>query len=320
MNILDELKPLDDLALPDTNLSSPASSRKKLRPEAIMGIIAGLSAVLLLVMVILCWPYFTANEDPEAPRHAPQIQVTEPPLFLEPTISVAEPEAPTISPEKNPFDRNDFQYNDRNFLLLQNLPSSPGIDVSGWQGDINWNKVKASGIEFAFVRVGYRGYESGKLTEDAFGQANLDGAAAVGLKVGAYFFSQALTIQEVDQEINYMLYLIGDRKLDLPLVLDWEIPAANARTANMDRRTLTDLQLHFIKEMKKRGLEAMVYFNWHQSENLYYLDELEDAPFWLAMYQDRMTFPWKVEYWQYTDKGRVPGIDGPVDINVYMPD
>ena len=71
--------------------------------------------------------------------------------------------------------------------------------------------------------------------------------------------------------------------------------------------------------MKKMGVQPMVYFNWHQSENLYYLSGLEDYPFWLALYQDRMTYPWKVEMWQWTSSGKVPGIQGNVDINVFMP-
>lgn len=320
MNFLEELEKMeeDDLLSPDAPSSALPSVGP--RPEIVMGIIACFSAVLLIVVLVLCRPYFAVNDDPEAPRHNPQIQASEAQEFYTPTVPQAEPENPTIPPEKNPFDRNDFQYNSRNYLLLQNLPSCAGVDVSAWQGEIDWQKVKKSGIEFAFIRIGFRGYESGKLNEDAYGQANLDGAAEAGLKVGAYFFSQALTTQEVDQEIAYMLELIGDRKLDLPLVLDWEIPASNARTAKMDRRTLTDLQLHFISEMQERGMTPLIYFNQHMSQNLYYLNELEAAPFWLAMYQDRMTYPWKVEYWQYTDKGRVPGINGPVDLNVYMPD
>lgn len=320
MDFLKELEKMEENDLPSPNPLSPAPRPGGLRPEAIMGIIAALSAVLLIVMLVLCRPYFTVDDDPEAPKHDPQFPSAQSQEFLEPTISQEDPEDPTIPPEKNPFDRNDFQYNSRNYLLLQNLPSSVGVDVSKWQGEIDWQKVKEAGIEFAFIRIGVRGYESGKLSEDEYGQANLDGAAAAGLKVGAYFFSQALNIKEVDQEIAFMLEIIGDRQLDLPLVLDWEIPTADARTAKMDRRTLTGLQLHFISEMQTRGITPMVYFNWHQSENLYYLNELEEAPFWLALYQDRMTYPWKVEYWQYTDKGKVPGINGPVDINVYMPD
>ena len=87
----------------------------------------------------------------------------------------------------------------------------------------------------------------------------------------------------------------------------------------MDARTLTDIQLHYCKTITDKGYEPMIYFNWHQSENLYYLSELEEYPFWLALYQDRMTYPWKVEMWQWTCTGRVPGINGDVDINVYMP-
>jgi GH25 family lysozyme M1 (1,4-beta-N-acetylmuramidase) len=156
--------------------------------------------------------------------------------------------------------------------------------------------------------------------EDKYAKDNLKGAKEAGLRVGAYFFSQALTIKETDQEIAYMLDILGSTKLDMPLVLDWEIPADSARTKNMDARTLTDIQRHFCAQVEKKGYTPMVYFNWHQSENLYYLSELEDYPFWLALYQDRMTYPWKVEMWQYSDKGKVPGIQGNVDLNVYMPD
>ena len=309
---------LEDLEV--INKTNSAPRKEALRPESVMGILALACALLVAVLLVLSWPKMNMQEDPQSPALRNPVQQTEAVEFLEPTISETQPEYPTIPPEKNPFDRNDFQYNNHNFLLLQNLPSSPGVDVSAWQGEIDWQKVKGAGIEFAFVRIGYRGYESGKLNEDEYGIANLEGAAAAGLKVGAYFFSQALSTKEVDQEIAYILKLLDGRNLDLPIVLDWEIPAANARTAKMDRRTLTDLQIHFIQEMKALGMEPMVYINWHQSENLYYLNELEDAPFWLALYQDRMTFPWKVEYWQYTDKGQVPGINGPVDLNVYMPD
>lgn len=145
------------------------------------------------------------------------------------------------------------------------------------------------------------------------------GATKAGLKIGAYFFSQALNIQEVEEEMTFMLNILGDYTLDMPIVLDWEIPASDARTANgMDARTLTDLQRHFCGNMKRKGYRPMVYFNWHQSETLYYLSELEDYEFWLALYQDRMTYPWRVEMWQYSDSGSVPGINGPVDLNVYL--
>ena len=193
-------------------------------------------------------------------------------------------------------------------------------DLSSYQGDIDWKMVKASGIDFAIIRLGYRGYESGKLVEDAYARKNLEGAAAAGLKVGAYFFSQALNTKEADEELEFMLEILGEQYLAMPLVLDWEIPTSSARSARMDARTLTDIQLHFCKKASDLGYQPMVYFNWHQSENLYFLHELEDYPFWLALYQDRMTYPWDVEMWQYTSSGSVAGIKGDVDLNLYFPD
>jgi len=301
----------------------PPRSRR-LRPEGILAIIAAAAALLLLAAFLLSRPYFPDEEDPELLLHQLQemAQATAPPqeTYLEPTVPETEPENPTIPPDRNPYDQYDFQYNRHNYLLLQNLESYPGVDVSAFQGKIDWKKVKNSGIDFAMIRLGYRGYESGKLVEDEYAKDNLKGAKEAGLRIGAYFFSQALNINETDEEIRYMLKILGNTQLDMPIVLDWEIPANTARTRNMDATTLTDIQRHFCGQMRNKGYQPMIYFNWHQSEHLYTLHDLEEYPFWLALYQDRMTYPWKVEMWQYTDKGRVPGINGNVDLNVYMPD
>ena len=301
-------------------INSLRTRQRGIRPEIIMGIVAIIAAVLLAVVFVFSMPYMFRDEDPETAK-LENVRQTEPEehVILEPTISETEPENPTIPPDRNPYNRYDFQYNRNNYLLLQNVDSSPGVDVSAHQGPIDWQAVKNSGIEFAIIRLGYRGYGSGKLVEDEYAKQNLQAAKEAGLKIGAYFFSQALDIKEADEEIQFMLNMLADVYLDMPIVLDWEIPAEDARTKDMDARTLTDIQLHFCGQMKKMGLQPMVYFNWHQSENLYYLSELEAYPFWLALYQDRMTYPWKVEMWQWTSSGKVPGIQGNVDINVYMP-
>jgi len=294
--------------------------RRRIRPEWVMAGIALLAAAALGVTAALSRPFFLRDEDPmELPSY--HMAADEPEeTFLEPTGSGTETENPTIPPDRNPYDRFDFQYDRNNYLLLQNVVSYPGVDVSAYQGKIDWHRVAASGIRFAIVRLGYRGYGSGKLVEDEYAKRNLDGASEAGLQVGAYFFSQALNEQEVDEEIDFMLKTLGEQYLSMPIILDWEIPTADARTAGkMDARTLTDLQLYFCRKMKERGYQPMVYFNWHQSEELYLLSELEEYPFWLALYQDRMTYPWKVEMWQYSCTGRVPGISGDVDLNVYMP-
>ncbi len=347
---------LPELVLPEKE--APVRPRKT-RAEFVMALIAGAAALILAAVALLCIPYYGKNEDPEelpqhhqenlAPTTLPPAETEAPPQPENPTIppqrnlydrndfqynrqnylvlqnlesypGVDVSAHQTIPPQRNLYDRNDFQYNRQNYLVLQNLESYPGVDVSAHQGAIDWRRVRASGIEFALIRLGYRGYGSGKLVKDDYAEKNLEGAKAAGLKVGAYFFSQALNIREVDEEIDFMLEILGEHTLDMPIILDWEIPAEDARTAGkMDARTLTDLQLHFCKEMVRRGYKPMIYFNWHQSENLYNLSELEDYPFWLALYQDKMTYPWQVDMWQYSDKGRVPGISGNVDLNVYMP-
>ena len=300
--------------------------RRAVRPELIMVVIALLCAVLLAVTIILSLPYMRSeslsaetvpsqaastepDEDPEAYRHQGNQAEAEP----LPTIE------PIIEPEANPYGRLDFQYDRNNYLYCLRQESYPGVDVSAFQKDIDWQKVKDSGIRFAMLRLGYRGYESGKLVEDEYIQQNLEQTKAIGMPIGAYFFSQALTIKEVDEEIDFMLKILGDYQLHMPIVLDWEIPTADARTAQMDARTLTALQEYFCKTMTEKGFTPMVYFNWHQSNTLLYLNELEDYPFWLALYGSRMTYPYHVEMWQYTDSGRVPGIQGGVDLNVYMP-
>ena len=294
---------------------------QRVRPEIILGIIAAAAAVLVAVMAVLCLPYYFENDDPEVYVHQNGLNLLPP---AEETEAPTEPEEtvePTIPPELNPYGRLDFQYDRHNYLYCLRQDSWPGVDVSAFQGTIDWEKVAASGIKFAMVRLGYRGYgKAGRMVADEYAQANLQGAKDAGLQVGAYFFSQALSIEEADEEIEFMLEILGDFPLDMPIILDWEqITVEGSRSLQMDARTLTDIQLHFCKTMTEMGYQPMIYFNWYQSTRLMYLHELEEYPFWLALYQDRMTYPYRVEMWQYTDKGRVPGIDGDVDFNVYMP-
>lgn len=303
----------------------------KIRTEHVLVGIALACTVLLVWMVILCKPYFPTQVPPETQPNTlsevqPEVPEEEDPEVLlhqqtEPSEEAPEETAePTIPPEANPYGKLDFQYNRNNYLYSLKTDSYPGIDVSAFQGNIDWEQVRASGIEFAIIRLGYRGYgKSGKLVEDEYAQDNLKGATEAGLPIGAYFFSQALSIEEADEEIEFMLEILGDYELEMPIILDWEIPVDTARTANMDGRTLTDIQLHFCSVMEKKGYQPMVYFNWHMSSRLLNLHELEAYPFWLALYQDRMTYPYRVEMWQYTDKGRVPGIEGNVDLNIYIP-
>lgn len=238
----------------------------------------------------------------------------------DPKVMATEPPAPTYAPPaSNPYGPEDFAQVD-GYLACVTGPYSMGVDVSEYQGDIDWEKVKSAGVEFAFIRVGGRGWgEEGRLYADGGAQEYYEGAKAAGLEVGAYFFSQAVSVAEAMEEARFALSLMEGWELDLPVVFDWEYVSADARTANVKARTLTDCTLAFCNVIEDAGLEAMVYFNPSQGRDLLYLEELTIYPFWLAMYEAPMNYPYEVEYWQYTETGSVPGIYGKADINLRLP-
>lgn len=291
-------------------------SRKPLRAEWILAIIAGSLAVIALVLTLVALPYFGQKPQDEDPQELLQggHAETMPPLPTE------VPGETLPEPEKNPYGQLDFQYEGW-YLGCIKAGTIPGVDVSYYQGEIDWEKVKESGIEFAMIRLGYRGYgEEGKLVEDKLAFRNIEGALDAGLQVGIYFFSQAITVEEAVEEAEFVLERIEKYHITMPVVYDWEYISAEARTANMDRRTLTDCYMAFCDKITEAGYTPMAYFNTYQSRQLMNLYELEDYPFWLALYSDRMTYPYRVEMWQYTDSGRVPGIESPVDINLFFVD
>ncbi len=259
----------------------------------VLGIIAG-----ILVLTLVCSLIFGEPEPVEPPPET--TEATLPP------------------PEANIYDAEDFAY-DGDYLTCIAGESIRGIDVSEFQRKVDWQAVKNSGVEFVMLRVGFRGYGSGKLNADAYAIANYRGAKAAGLKIGLYFFSQAITPAEAREEANYLLGFTDGWELDMPVVFDWEYIKADARTGNMDARTLTDCTIAFCETIQAAGLEPMVYFNKNQAKNLMHLEELVEYPFWLAWYSDQMDYPYYVEMWQYTDSGKVDGIKGNVDINLLMP-
>lgn len=190
-----------------------------------------------------------------------------------------------------------------------------GIDVSSHQGEVDWDLVAQSGIEFAMVRLGYRGYDSGTLHIDEYARKNLEGARAAGLRIGAYFFSQAVTAEEARQEAALALQVLDGMPLDLPLVYDWEYVSPQARTGDMDEDTLLACVEGFCTSLG--DYQPMIYFNKELSRTLLDLDKLEQYPFWLAQYREELDFPYTVQMWQYTDQGVVDGIDGYVDRDRY---
>jgi len=177
--------------------------------------------------------------------------------------------------------------------------------------------VKAAGMEFAMIRLGWRGNTEGNIGEDSTAAANYRGAKDAGMQVGGYFFSQAVTAEEAVEEAEFVLEMIKDWKMDLPIVFDWE-DAGGTRPVGMDPRTLTDCAKAFCQTIENAGYEAMVYTNWNQAFYDLYLEELAEYDLWLAMYEADMEFPYKIDMWQYSCTGSVPGVEGPVDLNIYF--
>ncbi len=223
----------------------------------------------------------------------------------------------TLLPE-NPFAPADFAYAG-DYLTCLTAPSVRGIDISTHQKEIDFQQVKEAGFEFVMIRLGYRGSIEGLLLEDEWAQRNYQGAKAAGLKVGAYFFSQSISREEAIEEANYAMQLMSGWELDMPLVYDWEYLQDTYRNAHVDARMLTDFTKAFCETVEQAGYEAMVYFNPSLARDRLYLEELTDYSFWLAMYTEDMDFPHRVDMWQYTCEGAVPGIVGNVDINLYFP-
>lgn len=221
-------------------------------------------------------------------------------------------------PEANPIGLGDFALMG-DYLSCLTAPSVLGIDVSEWQAEVDWQQVKAAGVEFAMIRAGWRGSEKGVLAEDTYAQINYAGAAEAGVQVGVYFFSQAISVEEAVEEAGYLLEIIKDWKLDMPVVYDWEFISEDSRTGNLDARTLTDCTKAFCDTIAKAGYTPMVYFNADQSFERMYLRELTQYGFWLAQYDTVLNYPYKIDMWQYTETGAVPGISGNVDINLYFP-
>ena len=193
-----------------------------------------------------------------------------------------------------------------------------GIDVSSHQGEIDWERVAASGVEFAMIRLGYRGYGSeGTLNLDPYFEQNLAGAKAAGLKVGVYFFSQAITVEEAYEEAAFVLEHLDGEELDYPLAYDWEpISGVGARTDGLDSVTLTDCALTFCHMAELAGYTPMVYYNNPVGYGRYDLSRLTDYDVWFAQYASRPTMYYDYRIWQYTSSGTVPGIDTRVDMNI----
>lgn len=216
-----------------------------------------------------------------------------------------------------------YALDDRGYLSYLAGPFTRGVDVSAHQKEVDWRRVAATGMDFAMVRAGYRGYTSGGIVKDAWFDANMRGALANGLQVGVYFFSQALTPREAEEEARQLLEWIRDYPVTYPVVFDWEEQdKEGSRTQGTDGNTVTACALAFCKVIEDAGYLPMTYGS---PRKVYsggiQLEYLQDYPFWLAHYTKDTaptSFRYNYQMWQYSSTGQVDGIEGNVDLNICL--
>ena len=224
-------------------------------------------------------------------------------------------------------DLKKHQYQNENLSILGNgeyryveegqVTSYKGIDVSRFQGEIDWEQVAADGVQFAFIRVGNRGYGSGKLVYDEQFEANIEGANKAGIKVGVYFFTQAITEEEVLEEANFVLEKIAPYRIECPIVFDVEkVAGKDARLNGLTPEERTHLIKVFCDAIATAGYQPMIYCNLEVSALMMNLEELEEYDKWIAYYKPDFYFPYDFKVWQYSDKGTVAGIKEKVDLDI----
>ena len=197
------------------------------------------------------------------------------------------------------------------------VTSYKGIDVSKFQGRIDWNAVAEDGVQFAFIRVGNRGYGGGTILDDDSFKRNIEGAIEAGIKVGVYFYTQALDETELMEEVNYVLEKIEPYQIDCPVVFDVEIVAGEGgRMDALSAEERTHLTKLFCDSIQAAGYKPMIYLNLEMAALHLNMEELEAYDKWFAYYNPELYFPYDYTVWQYSENGKVAGIPGTVDMNI----
>lgn len=226
----------------------------------------------------------------------------------------------SASIKRHEWDFSDLQSDGtiKNYVEEDGSVKRIGVDVSEHQGAINWERV-AGVVDFAMIRIGYRGYSGGTLVMDGYYSANMEGATKNGVPVGVYFYSQATSYEEGVEEANFVLAHLGDYALSYPIVLDREDPMQeDARTNDMSKEEHTQAALGFLETIQAAGYHVMTYTNRNYYALYLDLEQIYQYPVWLAQYADEPDWPYEFSIWQYTESGEIPGISGVVDLDLEM--
>lgn len=225
--------------------------------------------------------------------------------------------------KKNTYDNSNFITDDRGMMTYyidDQVASCMGVDLSEYQGEVDFEKVKEQGFEFVILRIGGRYYsDAGGLYMDSNFFDYYNAAKDAGLRVGGYFFSQATTAQEAVDEANYVLSQLKNTKLDYPIAFDWEIIEGDtARTDVVTGDELTQCAIAFCDTIKNAGYESIIYSNTSLMYYMYDLELLKDYDFWIADYENHPSMYYHFTMWQYDIEGQVDGIEGNVDMNICL--
>lgn len=197
----------------------------------------------------------------------------------------------------------------------KNTNTKIGIDVSKWQGEIDWHEVKNSGVEFAMIRMGYQTDYDGEYKVDPYFVQNIQGAKAVGLPVGLYFYSYSKNVNQAKEQAEWVKTQLRSYEIDLPIAFDWE-SWSSFNTTGMSLYTINKSANVFLDTLKEAGYKGMLYSSKNYLEKIWYPTEYET---WLAQYNSKATYAGEYSIWQMSSSGRVDGIKGDVDIDImYM--
>lgn len=288
-----------------------ADQRKRL----LLMMAGGLCAVLLLIgCVVLALGVGEDVTEPQSDSPVPEDKLLVSDLYDGAVL------IPKFELEKSDVDFDRFT--EKNGLRsYQASHSAMGVDVSEFQGDVDWQQVRDAGIEFVMLRVGYRGTTQGMLFADECFEKNYEGAREAGLDVGVYFFSQATSHEEAREEASFVLDHLASRKLQYPVAFDWELPVSREDTYRVNAVSGEDAAAYgatFCEEILAMGYRPMVYTNKYCAYEFFDLNAWRDYDVWYAEYQEKPSLYYEYRMWQYSDSGTVPGISVPVDLNICL--
>ena len=197
-----------------------------------------------------------------------------------------------------------------------------GIDVSSFQGEIDWDAVADDNIDFAMVRVGFRGTGTGSLNTDKYYEQNIRGAMRAGLETGVYFFAQAVTVEEAIEEADYVISLLDGLDINGPVAYDWEMHDSTYRVYGTTPEVATACALAFCQRIEEAGYEPMVYMSKYVGYNKFNLPQLAKYPIWFPEYKSASSerlypaFYYQMDIWQFSSSCSIDGIGGRVDANI----